>query len=287
MWFSDDYVYYASVIVVTSVISLISEVYQMHVNQKTLSKTIQSSDVVEVLRDNGHSECIPSEQLVPGDVLLVPAQGCMMQCDAVLLQGNAIVNESMLTGESVPVTKTPIMARSNTYYSDKEHGKHTLYCGTQVIQTRFYGGERVLAVVVRTGFSTNKGALVRSIMYPPPVDFKFQQDSYKFVMVLAFIASFGCIYTVVTKYMRGIAVPKIIVDSLDLITIVIPPALPMAMTVGILYALRRLKSARIYCISPRTVNISGVLNCFCFDKVNCLLSSGLYAFFVGENIEAI
>ncbi len=37
-------------------------------------------------------------ELVPGDVILVPARGCVMMCDAVLLSGNAIVNESMLTG---------------------------------------------------------------------------------------------------------------------------------------------------------------------------------------------
>lgn len=36
--------------------------------------------------------------LVPGDVIEVPKQGCVMQCDAVLLNGNCIVNESMLTG---------------------------------------------------------------------------------------------------------------------------------------------------------------------------------------------
>ena len=72
-----------------------------------------------MLRENGQHHLISSEQLVPGDVMLVPKQGCMMQCDAVLLQGNAIVNESMLTGESVPVTKTPVMARRDVPYTDK------------------------------------------------------------------------------------------------------------------------------------------------------------------------
>ena len=36
--------------------------------------------------------------LVPGDILEVPRHGCVMQCDAVLISGNCIVNESMLTG---------------------------------------------------------------------------------------------------------------------------------------------------------------------------------------------
>lgn len=42
-------------------------------------------------------------------------------------------------------------------YEPKEHTRHTLFCGTQVIQTRYYGGEKVLAVVIRTGFNTAKG----------------------------------------------------------------------------------------------------------------------------------
>lgn len=132
-----------------------------------------------------------------------------------------------------------------------------------------------MAVVVRTGFSTSKGSLVRAIMYPPPVDFKFQQDAYKFVGVLAGIASLGFIYTVVTKVSRGLSPSSIALDSLDLITIVIPPALPMAMTVGILYALQRLKNQKIFCISPRSINISGVLNCICFDKTGTLTEDGL------------
>jgi P-type E1-E2 ATPase len=36
---------------------------------------------------------------VPGDVIEIPRDGCIMQCDAVLLGGNCIVNESMLTGK--------------------------------------------------------------------------------------------------------------------------------------------------------------------------------------------
>ena len=41
---------------------------------------------------------IESDMLVPGDILEVPRHGCIMQCDAVLISGNCIVNESMLTG---------------------------------------------------------------------------------------------------------------------------------------------------------------------------------------------
>lgn len=57
-------------------------------------------------------------------------------------------------------------------------------------------------------------------------------------------------------------------ESLDLITIVVPPALPAAMTVGRFYAQKRLKTNNIFCISPRSINVAGSIDCCCFDKVS-------------------
>lgn len=116
---------------------------------------------------------------------------------------------------------------------------------------------------------------MRSILYPPPVDFKFEQDSYKFVEMLACIASIGVIYTIITKSMRGVPARDITLEALDLITIVVPPALPAAMTVGRLVAQSRLEKNRIYCTSPRTINVSGSLDCVCFDKTGTLTEDGL------------
>lgn len=58
------------------------------------------------------------------------------------------------------------------------------------------------------------------------------------------------------------------VEALDLITIVVPPALPAAMTVGRFYAQKRLQENQIFCISPRIINVSGSIDCVCFDKVS-------------------
>lgn len=66
-------------------------------------------------------------------------------------------------GESVPITKTPLpnsgapAVESNqsdhpdVKFHMKDHAKHVLFCGTEVIQTRFYGNQKVKAVVIRTG----------------------------------------------------------------------------------------------------------------------------------------
>lgn len=58
------------------------------------------------------------------------------------------------SGESVPVTKTSLPSSGEEAvrsFDVEKHNRHTLFCGTQVIQTRFYTGELVKAVVVRTG----------------------------------------------------------------------------------------------------------------------------------------
>jgi len=55
-----------------------------------------------------------------------------MPCDVALLSGTCIVNESMLTGESIPVIKNPL-PRTDDVYNVDEDSKYTLYSGTKVI----------------------------------------------------------------------------------------------------------------------------------------------------------
>ena len=50
-----------------------------------------------------------------------------------------------------------------------------------------------------SGFLTSKGELVRAILYPKPVDFRFNKDTYFFVGVLGLIAAVGLVYTVILK----------------------------------------------------------------------------------------
>ncbi|XP_044741130.1 polyamine-transporting ATPase 13A3 isoform X2 [Chrysoperla carnea] len=283
LWFCDEYYQYATAILLMSIFGIVMSIIQTMKNQRNLKSTVHSSDIATVLRpridEHGmmvpEHETISTEHLVPGDILEIPPHGCTMQCDAVLLTGNCILNEAMLTGESVPVTKTPIANSVNIVYDSKEHARHTLFSGTKVLQTRYIGDEKVLAIVIRTGFSTSKGGLVRSILYPPPVDFRFEKDSYRFIVLLAIIASVGFIYTVITKVLKGVGLVGLIVEALDLITIVVPPALPAAMTVGRMYAQRCLKRNNIFCISPRTINVSGSIDCVCFDKTGTLTEDGL------------
>ena len=223
-------------------------------------------------------EQIPSEHLVPGDIIEIESSHeTTMACDAVLLNGVCIVNESMLTGESVPVIKSPLSQPEDLdeAYDVEVHKRNTLFNGTRVVQTRNYENSKVLALVVRTGFSTSKGDLVRSILFPKPMDFKFHQDSLKFILFLFVVALFGMTYGIVILANKGVDVRDIVIRALDIITIVVPPALPAAMTVGTVYAQNRLKKKQIYCISPPRIPIGGKLKLVCFDKTGTLTEDGL------------
>jgi cation-transporting ATPase 13A3/4/5 len=79
----------------------------------------------------------------------------------------------------------------------------------------------------------------------------------------------------VRQISAGVDASSIVIRTLDLVTIVVPPALPAAMTCGIVFAQHRLKKLNIFCISPRTINICGGINLFCFDKTGTLTEDGL------------
>lgn len=282
LWSFDNYYLYASCIFLISLLSILVSLYETRKQSQSLHDMVEASNVstVLVLRTTPEKTSVEvevnSKELVPGDVVVVPPGGCTMSCDAVLISGTAIVNESMLTGESVPVTKTPItVSEEEEVYSAEHHKRHTLFCGTAVIQTRYYGSAQVLAVVVRTGFSTAKGELVRSILYPRPLDFKFYKDAMKFIIFLFFIASIGMSYSVYIYTLHQEGFVKTLVRTLDIVTIVVPPALPAAMTVGTYYAQSRLKKKSIFCISPPRINVSGKTKLVCFDKTGTLTEDGL------------
>lgn len=61
---------------------------------------------------------------------------------------------------------------------------------------------------------------------------------------------------------------ELLIRSLDIVTIIVPPALPAALTTAAIYAQNRLKRHGVFCISPPRINICGKVSLFCFDKVS-------------------
>ena len=286
LWSLDSYYYYAACIFLISVASITSTLIETRATMKRLRDISRFECDVRVLR-NGFWRYLASSDLVPGDIYEVSDPNLtQFPSDSLLLTGDCIVNESMLTGESVPVSKIPATDEAiramdlGASSVSPETARHFLYCGTKIVRARRPQDDQgddaaALALVVRTGFNTTKGALVRSMMFPKPSGFKFYRDSFRYIGVMAFVAVLGFIASFINFIRLGVEWHVIIVRALDLITIVVPPALPATLTIGTNFALSRLKKKQIFCISPQRVNVGGKLDVMCFDKTGTLTEEGL------------
>lgn len=118
-------------------------------------------------------------------------------------------------GESVPVSKFPLTDDAFSYLDlsapsvHPEVAKHFLFGGTKIIRARRPQNADddegiALAVVVRTGFLTTKGALVRSMLFPKPSGFKFYRDSFRYISVMGFIAILGFVASFVNFIRLGV-----------------------------------------------------------------------------------
>uniref|UniRef100_A0A7N8XU92 ATPase cation transporting 13A2 n=1 Tax=Mastacembelus armatus TaxID=205130 RepID=A0A7N8XU92_9TELE len=268
LWSIDDYYVYAICIFILSIISISISLYETRKQSVILHNMARLVTNVTIRRNSGVEECVNSLELVPGDCLIIPQEGLLLPCDAALLAGECLVNESMLTGESLPVLKTPLLAGERKFSSESER-RHTLFCGTQLIQAKGGGlrGDCAIAVVTSTGFFTAKGNLVSSILYPQPINFRFYRDAAIFLIILAGAAVIGTIYSIVVLFRAKVTVAQLVIRSLDIVTIVVPPALPAALTAGTIYAQNRLKRHGVFCISPPRINVFGKVSLCCFDKV--------------------
>lgn len=175
-------------------ITLYSVLETLYETRKNLNKlrTIAYYECQVTVFRNGALDApltMSSAKLVPGDIFIVP-ENSIMPCDAILLNGSCIMNESMLTGESIPVIKNSL-PYNDIPYSIQDDKQYTLFAGTQCIQTRFFKGNYVLGLVTDIGFATVKGELIRTMLFPKASNFKFYIDSFKFLGFMACIAVVG------------------------------------------------------------------------------------------------
>nr|UJH94591.1 Ypk9 [Starmerella bombicola] len=287
LWTLDEYIYYAAAIFVISVISVAEALSETKKSTSRLAAIAHANTESEitVLRSGFWIE-IPSEELVPGDVyeLSKPALS-MIPVDSILLSGDCIVNESILTGESVPVSKVAasdlgMKTLVSNGINTPEINRSVLYCGTKIIRVRKPASENedflpALALVVRTGFTTTKGVLIRSMMFPKPNGFRFYRDSFRYIGVMAMVALVGFSISAFNFVRLGMNTGLIVLRALDIITVVVPPALPATLTIGTNFSLQRLREKAIYCITPSRVNVAGRVNLVAFDKTGTLTDEGL------------
>lgn len=69
--------------------------------------------------------------------------------------------------------------------------KHYLFSGSKCLYTKTMINETVLAVVTHTGFNSKKGELIRCLLFPEEINFKFYKDAKKFIIILGCLSVFG------------------------------------------------------------------------------------------------
>eukprot|EP00079_Xenopus_tropicalis_P016033 XP_004914422.2 PREDICTED: probable cation-transporting ATPase 13A4 [Xenopus tropicalis] len=281
VWATSGYFYNGGIILSMTILSICATLYNLRKQSVKLHKMALSynSVMVTVLRKNGEVKEVESQSLVPGDVIIITGSKLFLPCDAVLISGSCTINEGMLTGESIPITKNALPNTEGTVpwklQCGEDYKRHILFCGTEVIQIKAHGLDLVKAVVLQTGFNTAKGDLVRAILYNKPVNVRLHKEAIRFIFVLVGIASCGVIYTAVIYTINGASVSQTVVRSLHLLTAAVNAALPASLTIGLLNAQKRLKKLGIFCIRPQRINIAGQLNLVCFDKTGTLTEDSL------------
>lgn len=129
---------------------------------------------------------------------------------------------------------------------------------------------KTTGLVVRVGFQTLKGGLIREILFQDTVQFDFVNESYYFVGGMVLVAIVGFLFTIPSFIEHHYTLEATILRLLDLFTTAVPPALPAVLTSGIIYSIARLREHHIYCISPTRLQVSGMIKTVVFDKTGTL-----------------
>ncbi|KAJ9089903.1 hypothetical protein DSO57_1008304 [Entomophthora muscae] len=273
MWLFYYLAYYQVGVVDTAVI-IISAFIKTIIRIKSegrIKEMAEHRSSVQVKRD-GQWVTTTSDQLVPGDVIQIE-NSSIVPCDATVLSGNIVADESSLTGEPLPIRKFPIKEEPVRYDRLGVNKINSLFAGTTVAQANAVEGDpHVKALVYQTSTSTDKGQLVHEILFPNPISFIFDEQ---LKVVMAVLAVWGFVLFLLALWLMKKGGTSSWFYGMFCLSQVISPLLPAALVVGQSVAASRLRAKKIFCVDLPRIMISGKVQMFCFDKTGTLTKEGL------------
>ncbi|KAJ6762341.1 CATION-TRANSPORTING ATPASE [Salix koriyanagi] len=289
LWCLDEYWYYS---LFTLFMLFMFESTMAKSRLKTLSelRRVRVDTQIVTVHRCGKWVKLSGTDLLPGDVVSIGrssgqnGEDKSVPADMLLLAGSAIVNEAILTGESTPQWKVSIMGRgTEEKLSAKRDKNHVLFGGTKILQhtpdKTFHlrapdGG--CLAVVLRTGFETSQGKLMRTILFSTERVTANSWESGLFILFLLVFAIIAAGYVL----RKGLEDPtrskyKLFLSCSLIITSVIPPELPMELSIAVNTSLIALARRGIFCTEPFRIPFAGKVDICCFDKTGTLTSDDM------------
>ncbi|KAG0089409.1 hypothetical protein BGZ93_009872 [Podila epicladia] len=284
LWMLDEYWYYSLFTLFMLVVFESTVVWQ---RLKTIGE-FQGMSIKPFhvnVRRNGSWTNIMSDELLPGDLVSIvrTKEDSGVPCDMVIVDGSCIVNEAMLSGESTPLLKEGIMLRDTEDVLELNGADklNALYGGTKVLQVTPPtsslkapdGG--CLCYVVRTGFGTAQGKLVRTMVYSTERITANNLEALLFILFLLIFAIVASYYVWVEGTAQGRKRGKLLLDCILIITSVVPPELPMELSLAVNTSLIGLAKHHIFCVEPFRIPFAGKVDVCCFDKTGTLTGEDL------------
>ncbi len=211
------------------------------------------------VRREGKVAVIPSRELVPGDIMLIEA-GDRISADARLIASSSLeVDESSLTGESVPVEKCPEEMLTGGAISGG-----CLYSAT--LATRGFGE----AVVTKTGLGTEIGKITSMVMHlkspPTPLQVELQQAGKRIgIVVLAL-----CFLIFVAGILSGMQTTDIFFTAVSLAVAAVPEGLPAVVTICLAVGVQRMIKKNALISRLDAVETLGSVTVICADKTGTM-----------------
>lgn len=226
--------------------------YQESKSSKALAALKEFTEPkVTVIRDGKETE-IFSIDLLPGDVMYL-SEGNRIPADAVIIQANDFtINESIITGESLPVNKS-----SNT-------GETQLYQGTTINSGWCY------ARVTEIGNDTTLGTLGRSIISIQPTKTLLQKQVSTFVKRMAGFSMVAFLLIWLINYSQTRNLAESLLVGLVLAMSVIPEEIPVAFSSFMALGAFHMAKLGIITRQPATIENLGAVSVICLDKTGTI-----------------
>lgn len=242
-------------------------VVQERRTERALSALRQlSSPRALVLRD-GVPCRIPGREVVEGDLVIV-AEGDRIPADALLRRASQLaVDESLLTGESVPVAKRPSL---NAFRMDHPGGDGlpSLFSGSLV--TSGHG----VCEVLRTGTRTEVGRIGKAIQSIMPETTPLQAETRRIVRRLAAVGGVACAIVVVTYALtRGgdwLAWKQGGLAGIAMAMAILPEEFPVVLTVFLALGAWRISRSHVLTRRMPAIETLGAATVLCVDKTGTL-----------------